>query len=106
MFNTKNAIKHSTNRKVCSYVFEKYINTIDYRGIKTDKERYYDHLGMIDTLGSDTERTINSFHFSNEGGSIYCIYSCGFYMVYVNYDSPEVYIFKENPFPLNEGFFA
>ena len=100
MFDTKKAIKHSTNANVCEYVFEKYLNAKDYRGCKTDRQRYYDHLGMIDTLGHDEERTVNSYSYSCEGGSIYCVYSCGLYFVYSNFDEKEIFIFKENPFPI------
>jgi len=101
MFEHLSAIKTSKNPIVCEYVFEKYINTIDYTKMVRDNHRVYDHLGIIDTLGHNEERTVNSYHYSCEGGSIYCIYSGKLWFVYVNFDAPEIYVFKNNPFPIN-----
>ena len=103
MFDTKKAIKHSTNPNVCEYVFEKYLKTVDYRGTQKQISRHFDHLGIIDTLGWSEERTPNSFYYSCEDGCIFSILSCGLYLVYINFSIKEVYVFKENPFPIHNS---
>ena len=98
MFNTKNAIFYSTSPNVCDYVFNKYLNNIDYRQLNREENRVFDHLGMIDTLGHNQETTANSYHYSCEGGCIFCIQLLGLYFVYADFDKKESYVFKHNPF--------
>lgn len=99
MFDTSKAIFHSTKPALTEYAFNKYENSVDYTAIKHFKKEYHDHLGIIDTLGYRQERTVNSFYYSSEGGSIFCVYSCGLWFVFTNFDGKEMYVFKNNPFP-------
>lgn len=98
MFNSKDALFHYTNVNVYEYVFNKYLNNIDYREYKQCNKRVYDNLGLIDTLGYNSDRGINHFSYSDEGCSLFAIKQTNLWFVCCNSDLKEVYIFEGNYF--------
>lgn len=101
MLNFKLATKHYTNENICEYVFNKYLNDKIHQNSIDENNRVYDHLGMIDTLGYNSDRGCNHFSHSDEGGCIFGIRFLNKWYVYVNYNKPEVYIFPLNAITIN-----
>lgn len=98
MLNLSNVIFKSNNETICNYIFNKYLNCIDYRQSKSYKHQVYDHYGVIDTLGHSSDNTVNSYSYHDEFTSIFCLFSGGLYYLYIDSSEKEAYISKINPF--------
>lgn len=88
-------IKIYTSQEALDYAFNKYLITKDYRVTQRAQNRVYDNYGMIDTLGSDSEKTANTFSYSCEGGCIHAVLSGALWLVCYNFEDHELRVFKQ-----------
>jgi len=76
-------------------LFNLYLFLSKFGEADTNKQRHYDHLGEIDTLGWDSENTRFTFHYSEEMGSLYRIKLPFKYVIELNnYFEKEILIYK------------
>ena len=87
-----------TSKPVCDYIFNKYLalsfaskGKVVSRYIDSNKDetnqRYYDSLGLIDTLGWNRSQGMNTYNFTCEGGCIWAVKTMGGkWLVFMNFD--------------------